>query len=230
MSGETISIQGPDGSFAGYLARPKSGKGPGVVVIQEIFGVNQVIRDRCDWLAAEGFVALAPDLFWRIEPGIDITDQSEAEWKKAFELFGKFKSDTGIVDIKATIAALRPLTTGKVGAIGYCLGGLMAYLTACHTDSDASVGYYGVAIDTRLDDAKGITKPLMLHIANKDEFVSPEAQEKMVAGLGRNPLVTLHRYEGQDHAFARPGGAHYDKASADLANGRTVAFLKQHLG
>lgn len=230
MSGETISIQGPDGSFAGYLARPKSGKGPGVVVIQEIFGVNQVIRDRCDWLAAEGFVALAPDLFWRIEPGIDITDQSEAEWKKAFELFGKFKSDTGIVDIKATIVALRPLTTGKVGAIGYCLGGLMAYLTACHTDSDASVGYYGVAIDTRLDDAKGIRKPLMLHIANKDEFVSPEAQEKMVAGLGRNPHVTLHRYEGQDHAFARPGGAHYDKASADLANGRTVAFLKQHLG
>lgn len=230
MSGETISIQGPDGSFAGYLARPKSGKGPGVVVIQEIFGVNQVIRDRCDWLAAEGFVALAPDLFWRIEPGIDITDQSEAEWKKAFDLFGKFKSDTGIVDIKATISALRPLTTGKVGAIGYCLGGLMAYLTACHTDSDASVGYYGVAIDTRLDDAKGIAKPLMLHIANKDEFVSPEAQEKMVAGLGKNPLVTLHRYEGQDHAFARPGGAHYDKASADLANGRTVAFLKQHLG
>ncbi len=229
MSGETISIKGPDGSFAGYLAKPKSGTGPGVVVIQEIFGVNQVIRDRCDWLAGEGFVALAPDLFWRIEPGIDITDKSEAEWKKAFELFGKFKSDTGLVDIKATIDRLRPLTNGKVGAIGYCLGGLMAYLTACHTDSDASVGFYGVSIDTRLDDAKGIGKPLMLHIANKDEFVSPAAQEKMVAGLGGNPLVTLHRYADQDHAFARPGGAHYDREAADLANARTVAFLKQHL-
>lgn len=230
MSGETISIKGPDGSFAGYLAKPKSGTGPGVVVIQEIFGVNQVIRDRCDWLASEGFVALAPDLFWRIEPGIDITDKTEAEWKKAFELFGKFKSDTGLTDIKATIDTLRPRTSGKVGAIGYCLGGLMAYLTACHTDSDASVGFYGVAIDTRLEDAKGIKKPLMLHIANKDEFVSPAAQEKMVAGLGKNPLVTIHRYADQDHAFARPGGAHYDRQAADLANTRTVAFLKQHLG
>lgn len=230
MSGETITIKGPDGSFAGYLARPKSGKGPGVVVIQEIFGVNEVIRDRCDWLAGEGFVALAPDLFWRIEPGIDITDKSEAEWKKAFDLFGKFKSDTGLIDIKATIAALRPLSTGKVGAIGYCLGGLMAYLTACHTDSDASVGFYGVAIDTRLADAKGIKKPLMLHIANKDEFVSPEAQEKMVAGLKDNPLVTIHRYADQDHAFARPGGAHYDKAAADEANARSLAFFKKHLG
>jgi carboxymethylenebutenolidase len=234
MSGKTISISGPDGSFSGYLATPASGKGPGVVVIQEIFGVNKVMRDICDDLAAQGFVALAPDLFWRIEPGIDITDQTEAEWAKAFELFGKFMdgkgSAKGLEDIQTAIATLRPMTTGKVGAVGYCLGGFMAYLTACHTDADASVGFYGVAINTRLDDAKGIKKPLMLHIAGKDEFVPPEAQEQVVAGLRDNSHVTIHRYPEMDHAFARPGGAHYDKKTADEANDRTLKFFQRHLG
>jgi|TARA_B100000614_G_scaffold261837_2_gene292871 carboxymethylenebutenolidase len=230
VSGETITIKGPDGSFSGYLSKPKSGTGPGIVVIQEIFGVNKVMRDLTDWYASQGFVALCPDLFWRIEPGIDITDQTEEEWKQAFDLFGKFDVDKGIVDIGATIDTLRPMTTGKVGAVGYCLGGQLAYLTACHTSSDASVGYYGVNIQNRLDDAKGIKKPLMLHIAGKDEFVPPEAQEQVVAGLRDNSHVTIHRYPDNDHAFARPGGAHYDKKTADEANDRTVKFFQRHLG
>ncbi len=229
MSGKSITIKGPDGSFAGYLATPASGTGPGIVVIQEIFGVNKVMRDICDDLAAQGFVALAPDLFWRIEPGIDITDQTDAEWAKAFELFGKFQSDTGITDIKATIDTLRPMTTGKVGAVGYCLGGLMAYLTACHTSADASVGFYGVAINTKLDDARGIKKPLMLHIAGKDEFVDPQAQAAMHEGLKDNANVTLHDYPDCDHAFARVGGKHYDKQAATDSNERTLAFFKKHL-
>jgi carboxymethylenebutenolidase len=228
-SGKTITIKGPDGDFSGYLATPASGKGPGIVVIQEIFGVNKVMRDIADDLAAEGYVALCPDLFWRIEPGIDITDQTDEEWAKAFDLFGKFKSDTGIVDIKATIDTLRPLTSGKVGAVGYCLGGLMAYLTACHTDIDASVGFYGVAINTKLDEAKGIKAPLMLHIAGKDEFVSPEAQKEMTDSLTENAHVTLHHYPDCDHAFARVGGKHYDKQAATDANARTLAFFKKHL-
>ena len=229
MSGETISIKGPDHSFTGYLAKPKSGTGPGVVVIQEIFGVNEVIRDRCDWLASEGFVALAPDLFSRIEPGIDITDKTEAECKKAFDLFGAFNVDHGVADIGATIRTLRPLTTGKVGAIGYCLGGQLAYLTACHTDSDASIGYYGVNIQNRLADAEFMKKPLMLHIAGKDEFVNEGAQAEIIDNLRDNPLVTIHQYAEQDHAFARPGGTHYDKAAADEANARSLAFLKKYL-
>ncbi|MEX2249567.1 MAG: dienelactone hydrolase family protein, partial [Parvibaculum sp.] len=177
-----------------------------------------------------GYMALCPDLFWRIEPGIDITDQSEAEWKKAFDLFGKFDVDKGVADIGATIRTLRPLSAGKVGAVGYCLGGQLAYLAACHTSTDASVGYYGVNIQNRLDDAKGIKKPLMLHIAGKDEFVPADAQEAVVAGLRDNPLVTIHRYPEMDHAFARPGGAHYDKATADEANDRTLKFFARHLG
>jgi carboxymethylenebutenolidase len=229
MSGETITIKGPDGSFSGYLSKPASGKGPGIVVIQEIFGVNQVMRDTADWLAAQGYVALCPDLFWRIEPGIDITDQSEAEWKKAFELFGKFNGDTGLVDIQATIDTLRPLTTGKIGAVGYCLGGFMAYMTACKTNIDASVGYYGVNIQTRLAEAEYLKKPLTLHIAGKDEFVNPGAQQEIIDDLRDNPLVTIHQYPERNHAFARVGGAHYDKADATEANNRTLAFFKKHL-
>ena len=229
MSGQTIKIKTADGNFSGYLAKPKSGTGPGVVVIQEIFGVNKVMRDIADWLAGQGYVALAPDLFWRIEPNVDITDQSEAEWAKAFELFGKFDPQKGVADIQAAIDTLRPLTSGKVGTVGYCLGGLMAYLTACNTNVDASVGYYGVNINAMLDQSKNIKKPLMLHIAGKDKFVPKEAQAQMIEGLKDNKLVTLHQYPENDHAFARPGGAHYDKAEAEAANARTLAFFGEHL-
>jgi carboxymethylenebutenolidase len=230
MSSETITIKGPDGAFSGYLAKPASGKGPGIVVIQEIFGVNKVMRDIADDLARDGYVALCPDLFWRIEPGIDITDKTEAEWKKAFELFGKFDVDKGVVDISATIAALRPMTTGKVGAVGYCLGGQLAYLTGCKTDADASVGFYGVNIQTRLADAEYLKKPLMLHIAGKDEFVNPGAQQEIIDDLRDNPLVTIHQYPECNHAFARVGGNHYNKPAADEANARTRAFFKKNLG
>ncbi|HUD50343.1 dienelactone hydrolase family protein [Parvibaculum sp.] len=230
MSGETITIKGQDGDFSGYLAKPKSGTGPGIVVIQEIFGVNKVMRDLTDWLAGEGYVALCPDLFWRIEPGIDITDKTDAEWKRAFDLFGAFNVDHGVADIAATIRTLRPMTTGKVGAVGYCLGGQLAYLTACKTDSDASVGYYGVNIQTRLADAEYLKKPLMLHIAGKDEFVNAGAQQEIIDDLRDNPLVTIHQYAEQNHAFARVGGAHYDKQAADEANARTLAFFKKNLG
>ncbi len=232
MSGTDITIPGPDGDFTGYLAKPASGTGPGLVVIQEIFGVNGVMRDLCDHYAAQGFVALCPDLFWRIEPGIQITDKTEEEWKKAFDLFGKFDVDKGVEDIAATLITLRATDgcTGKAGAVGYCLGGQLAYLTAARTDADASVGFYGVNIQERLDEQSGITAPVMLHVAGKDEFVPPEAQDKIIKGLDGNALVTIHTYPEQDHAFAREGGAHYDKAAADTANDRTIAFFKQHLG
>ncbi len=233
MSASEVTIQGPDGSFMGYLATPDGGadKAPAVVVIQEIFGVNKVMRDICDTLAGRGFVALCPDLFWRIEPGIQLTDKSEAEWTRAFELFNAFDPDKGITDISATIAHLRGVggTNGKVGAIGYCLGGLMAYLTAARTDVDASVGYYGVGIQDRVDEQSKIAKPLMLHVAELDKFVPKEAQEKMKAGLADNARITMHHYAGVDHAFAREGGEHFDKESAGLANQRTEAFLKTNL-
>lgn len=231
MTAKQISIPGPGGAFAGYLAAPTSGRGPGVVVIQEIFGINQVVRDIADGFAAHGYFALAPDLFWRLDPGVQLTDKTDSEWKRAFDLMGRFDVDKGMKDIQATIDTLRGREgcTGKVGAVGYCLGGQLAYLAATRTNIDASVGYYGVNIQNRLDEAANIKKPLMLHIAAKDEYTPPEAQRKIHEGLAKNPLVTLHVYPEMDHAFARVGGAHYDKACADLANGRTSTFFRQHL-
>jgi len=227
-----ITIEGPGASFAAYLALPATTPAPGIVVAQEIFGVNQVMRDVCDWLAAQGYVACCPDIFWRIEPGIQLTDRTEAEWARAFELFGLFDVDKGIEDLALSLARLRahPACTGAAGAIGYCLGGKLAYLMATRSDSDCNVGYYGVGLEELLDEAPRITKPLMLHMAAKDAFSPPAAQAKIRAGLKDNPHVTIHVYEGQDHAFARPGGEHYDKAAADLANGRTLDFLKENLG
>ena len=231
MPGQTIIIPGPDGSFSGYLARPASGSGLCIVVIQEIFGVNKVMRDIADGYAARGYFALAPDLFWRLQPNVELTDHSDAEWQQAFGFMTRFDADKGVVDIQATIDHLRALpgVTGKVGAVGYCLGGRLAYLTATRTDADASVGYYGVYIQEHLGEAAAIKKPLMLHIASADEYVPPPAQEKIIAGLSSNSHVTLHRYPGMNHAFARVGGKHYDQPSADLANSRTAAFFAEHL-
>jgi carboxymethylenebutenolidase len=214
----------------GYLAQPASPNGAAIVVIQEIFGVNAVMRGLADDLAKQGYVALVPDLFWRLEPGVDITDQTDAEWKKALELMNRFDAAKGVEDIMATIDLLRTMPgIRKVGAVGHCLGGLLAYLTAARTNADASVGYYGVNIPAFLGEAANIRKPLMLHIAAEDGFVPEPAQEQMIAGLKDNSSVTLHRYEGVDHAFARPGGKHFNAAAAELANTRTAEFFRRHL-
>jgi len=233
MAGESITVSTADGDFRCYVAKPDgNGPFPAVVVIQEIFGVNRFVRAVADRLAAQGYLAVAPDLFWRIEPGIDITDQSEAEWQKAFQLYQAFDVPKGIEDIAATIAAVRklPACNGKVGAVGYCLGGLLAYLTAARTDSDATVSYYGVGIDNFLGEAEAIKKPLLLHIAGEDSFVPKEAQAKIVEALTSHPQVEIHLYPGRDHAFAREAGAHYHAADAETANTRTAAFFKRTLG
>ena len=231
MAGQTVTIKGKDGDFTAYLASPATGRGPGIVVIQEIFGVNQVMRDIADGMASRGFFALVPDLFWRLEPGVQLTDKTDTDWKKALDLMNRFDADKGTADIQSSIDHLRALPgcTGKVGALGYCLGGQLAYLTAARTNSDASVGYYGINIQNRLDEAGKIKHPLMLHIAEADEYVPPEAQAKIEAGLKDNPNVTLYRYPLMNHAFARVGGAHYDKAMADHANIRSATFFRQHL-
>ena len=231
--GEWIEVPALDGSgtFRGYLAAPDSGRGPGIVVIQEIFGVNEGIRQMCDDWAAQGFAAFAPDLFWRIEPGIELTDKSEAEWQRAFDLYNKFDVDKGIEDIEASIRAVRarPECTGKVGVVGFCLGGLLAYLTATRTDSDATVAYYGVGIQDRLNESHAIANPLMLHIAKQDRFVPPEAQAKIHEELGQNRHVTLHDYDA-DHAFARVDGTSRVEQCAREANARTLDFFREHLG
>jgi len=232
MSGSEITVGGPDGEFMAYLATPATGSGPGVVVAQEIFGVNQFMRATCDWLAENGYLALCPDLFWRQEPGVQLTDQSEAHWQRAFALYKGFDVDRGVADLAAAIESLRGVKgcSGRVGGLGYCLGGLLAYLMATRTDAGCAVGYYGVAIERHLGEAATIAAPLMLHVASDDEFVPKEAQAAVAAGLSDNARVTIHTYPGMDHAFARPGGAHYDAEAAQLANRRTLDFFNSNLG
>ena len=232
MTGETLTISTPDGDFDALVRRPSGdGPAPAVVVIQEIFGVNHTMVQVAESLAGLGYVAVVPDLFWRFEPGIVLDDRKPDELAKAFELFPKFDVDKGVEDIAATLAATRSLegVTGKVGAIGYCLGGLLAFLTATRTDADAVVSYYGVNIDTFTAEAEKLAHPLLLHIAGNDGFVPPEAQEKIVADLKNHPQVTIERYPGRDHAFAREGGDSFHKEDAAKANERTAAFLAQTL-
>ncbi len=229
MAGREIRIASRDGGdFMGYLASPEGG-GPGVVVIQEIFGVNAVMREITDELAAAGYVALCPDVFWRQEPGVQLTDQTEAEWARAFDLFNGFDLDKGVEDLGAAVDHLRGLDacSGKVGAVGFCLGGRLAFLTAARTGVDAAVGFYGVMLTDHIGEE--LKAPVMLHIATEDEFVPKDQQAAVHAALDGNAQATLHDYEGQDHAFARMGGKHYDKASADLAWERSHAFFKEHL-
>jgi len=229
---ETWTIKTDNGGFNAYVAKPVGqGPWPAVVVIQEIFGVNHTMRQVADRLAADGFLAVAPDLFWRLEPGVDITDQTQAEWDRAFDLMNRFDLDKGVEDIADVIEFVRarPECSGKVGAVGYCLGGKLAFLTATRTDADASVSYYGVGLDAHLGETETLAQPLVLHIAEEDGFSSAEARERIVGALGNNPQVTIFTYPGRDHAFAREGGKNYDAADAALANGRTLDFLNKHL-
>ncbi len=228
-----VSITPLDGSnsFSGYLAKPEGAPKAAIIVIQEIFGVNPGIRQKCDKLAAEGYLALAPDLFWRLEPGVELDPDVEPEFQRALELMGQFDQDTGIRDIQATINHLRDSEgAAKVGCIGYCLGGRLAYMTAARTDIDASVGYYAVGIDGLLGEKDAIANPLMLHIAGDDGFVDAATQAAMHAGLDDHDKVTLHDYPGLNHGFATEVGTRRDDEAATLADGRSATFFAAHLG
>lgn len=231
MATVSIPTLEKDAEFNAYVARPGSTPKAAIIVIQEIFGVNTGIRQKCDKLAAEGYLALAPDLFWRLQPGIELDPDVEPEFQQALEWMGKFNQDAGIRDIQATIDFIREREgVEKVGCVGYCLGGRLAFMTAARTSIDASVGYYGVGIDGLLGEKEAIANPLMLHIPTEDGFVDKETQAKMHAGLGNHPRVTLYDYEGLDHGFATEIGKRRDEVAATLADGRTSAFFAEHLG
>lgn len=232
--GEMIDVETleHEGSFAAYLARPVDTPTAAIIVIQEVFGVNKGIRRKCDRLAEQGYLAIAPDLFWRLEPGIELDPDVPAELQRGLELFGKFNQDAGIRDIEATIRKARGLlgSGGKVGCVGYCLGGRLAFMAACRTDIDASVGYYGVGIDGLLGEKHAIARPVMLHVAGEDGFVDKATQQRMHEGLDDQPRVTIHDYPGEDHGFATEMGDRRSAHAADLADQRTAAFFKQNIG
>lgn len=222
-----------DGQRAIPLFVAKSAGTPrgAVIVIQEIFGINPGIRQKCEDWAAKGYLAVAPDVFWRQQPGIELNPDVPEEFQTGVNYMIKHDFDLGIQDVEAVIHWIRrDQGVAKVGLVGFCMGGKIAYLAATRTDIDASVGYYGVGIDGMLNESHAIAKPLLLHVPTADGFVKPEAQAAMHAGLGDNGHVTLHDYEGLDHGFADTFGARRDEAGAKLADQRTEDFFAVHVG
>src|SRR6266849_1486806 len=228
---DRITIEGRDGAFGAYIARPKALPAPAVVVLQELFGVSGDIRKTCDELAEQGLIAVAPDLFWRQKPGVDLSVTSEPDWQHGLRLYQAYDRDADARDVKDTVNAVAKLPgcTGKVAVHGYCLGALMVFLTAVRYGVDAAVAYHGRDTEKYLGEIDGLHAPMLMHLAEEDEFISKAAQAEIKAALAKKPSATVYSYPGQHHAFSRHNGAHYNAAAATLANGRTSEFLHQRL-
>ncbi|HKX79421.1 MAG TPA: dienelactone hydrolase family protein [Novosphingobium sp.] len=223
LSGESL--------IPAYVARPEGTPRGAIIVFQEVFGVDAGVRRKADTWASRGYLAVAPDAFWRQEPDVELNADVPEDFQKAIGFMMKHDFDQGIRDIEAVIHWIRREEgVAKVGFVGFCMGGKVAYLVATRTDIDATVGYYGVQIDQMLNEKHAIARPLMLHIPTADGFVPPPAQKAMHEGLDDHPRVTLHDYEGLDHGFAAELGARRDEEGALLADSRTEAFFAQHVG
>jgi carboxymethylenebutenolidase len=229
-----IEIQATDGtaSFAGYLALPANGKGPGVVIGQEIFGVNANMRAVADFYAEEGYVALVPDLFWRLQPDVDL-GYTEADFKVAIDLFQRLNIDKAVEDIDASLKTLQQLPEVEgpgLGYVGFCLGGKLAWLTATRTSVACAVGYYGMGIEHLLGEAEQLKGRVVLHFAENDGYCDASARAQIAERLSNNGKAEIYVYPGVDHAFARAGGTHYDKPSSLMAHERSIAALKHEIG
>ncbi len=226
-----ISIATADGgSFAAYLALPETTPAPAVICIQEVYGVNRFMRAITDFWASHGFVAISPDIYWRLKSGVELDPEVDGDGDRAMALAGEMDRPQAIEDIAAAIGHLRDMAecTGKVGTTGYCLGGLLSYLVGTRYDADCNVCYYPVGIEKFLDEAQKLSRPIMLHIGEEDPYTPPEVRAQFAATLASNPLVSVHNYSEIGHAFARPGAPSHAPHAADLANERSADFFRQN--
>lgn len=230
--GSYIDIASHDGEhFRAYHAAPVQGSGPGIVLLQEIFGINGTMRAMADRFAEEGYVVLVPDLFWRMKPGVEL-GYDETDFQEALRYNERLNVGLVVRDIDSTVAALRalPMQIGKVGAIGYCLGGRLAMLAAARLDLDCAVSYYGVGLDMFIDEVPSIHCPMLFHFAGEDAFCPLETRARLLEHFAANGQIETHVYPGCDHAFASPDRTHYDKPAATMAHSRTIALLRRTLG
>ena len=224
-----------DGAFSAYIAMPEDASAenqkPALIVIQEIFGINAEMREKCEEFARQGYIAICPDLFWRIEPGIELVDSIPEQLERAFQLYQDFDFERGMQDLETAVGYAKnwDICSQKVGAIGYCLGGHLSYRLATRANLNAAVSYYGVQIEEYLDEMDRIEEPMLFHIASEDEFVNKDAQAEILKAVESRPHLEAHVYEGQNHAVARGKGTHYNEGAASLANTRTAEFLKKNL-
>jgi carboxymethylenebutenolidase len=212
--------------FGGHLALPPAGRGPGLVLFQEIFGVNAHIRAVADQYALDGFVVLAPDVFWRQAPKVELGYEGD-DRQRAFGLMQGYSGADALADIEAAVKALRarPETAGaKVGTFGYCMGGRLAYLAAATAGVDAAVAFYGGGIQGALDRAAAVSCPIQFHYAEHDDHIPPDAVESVRRAFAGRP-AEVHVYPGAMHGFNCWARASYHAPSAALAHGRALAFL-----
>lgn len=232
MAGQWVEVAAADGGvFKGYLSVPAAGSGPGILLLHEIFGVNESMRRVADYYAEEGYVVLVPDLFWRLEQGVDL-GYSDADFAKAMEYNQRFDAERSIADISRALATLRSRVecTGKVGALGFCLGGKLAFLMAARTDIDCAVSYYGVGIEEHLAEAPRINCPMVFHFAELDRYVPREAREQIGAAFAQRPDVDVYSYPDCDHAFSAPDRASFNKPASLMAHSRSIALFRKVMG
>lgn len=226
-----IEISTGDGNFSAYVACPSKRPAPAIVVLHEVFGINADMRATCDELAGAGFITLCPELYWRQQPGLDLNRWTEGEWKIGLDLNARYDRDQGVKDIAEVVLTARALAgaSGMVGVMGYCIGGLMTFLTAAREHIDAAVAYHGGETEKYLDEAAAIVAPMLMHFGGRDEFIPAAAQAAIAAAMADKPNVTICTYPDNYHAFARHSGTHYDPEAAALANKRTRSFFQAHL-
>ncbi|SEK00221.1 carboxymethylenebutenolidase [Sphingobium sp. AP50] len=234
MTSSTVTLKTNAGeTFGAYLALPSHPNGGSVVVLQEIFGINANIRSVADSFAQAGYAAIAPDLFWRQAAGVELDPSDEASRERATGLMKGLDQKLAVQDalIAADHVRFLPGANGKVGAVGYCLGGKLAYLLAATSGIDAAVSYYGVAIQGALDKMGEVQCPLLLHIAQDDHLCPPDAQAAIASAAEQYPLlVSVKVYAGVGHAFARHGSPAFVAQSAELADVATMALLANSVG
>jgi carboxymethylenebutenolidase len=230
-SSHVVEITSPDGSFEAYVAHPAARGRPAIVVLHEVFGVNGDLRSTCDELSAAGFTAICPELFWRQERHVDLSVRAQADWEKGMSLYAAFDIDAGVRDVEAAVATVRalPETSGRVGVMGFCLGGLLTFLAAARTCLDAAAAFHGARTEEFLGEFVDIDAPLQVHLAGEDEFMPKEAQRSISAALASNSSCEVFSYPGCRHAFSRHGGMHFDADAARLSRARTVEFFNRNL-